>query len=191
VSVLEFIASLKWPITVLVALFVVTRAFTSDPGKGQALADWLNKRNVRANIGGQELEFTMAGTEDAAATVTAPDEQLAASIAGSTEPGTGSGIAVPTDEAVVQMRREAAEELMRNAARWGWDAAQMGFTTPPVPQIDWQGDRPVIRFGIGARTSQMARNLAHTVFQNMKDNPELAQRLEALLASSRRGNTQQ
>lgn len=163
----------------------MTRAFKRDPEKGKALARWLNSRNVRANIAGQELELTMAGSERAAATVTAPDEQLAAAITGIAAPDSESETAVPTDEAVVQMRREAAEELMRSAARWGWDAAQMGFKTPPEPQIDWQGNRPVIKFGIGAQTQRMA----HSLIQSLKDNPELAARAAQYL-TTRRSSTE-
>ncbi|MFB7288718.1 hypothetical protein [Actinacidiphila glaucinigra] len=141
-SVLQFIASLKWPITILIGLILLTCAHKKNPEPGRSFARWLGSRNLRANIAGQEFEITAPDLSGVATTVTAPDTELAQaiSISANIPPGAAG-------EAVVRFRRETVEELIRSAARWGWEIGQLGLPKPPTPQIDWEGERPVIQYG--------------------------------------------
>lgn len=72
-------------------------------------------------------------------------------------PGNGAEQPAPPAEPVrgpapdEELRRDAVEEIMRDAAGWGYDVARMRFQTRPVPEVDWSEDgRPRIRFGTGS-----------------------------------------
>jgi hypothetical protein len=45
-------------------------------------------------------------------------------------------------------RREAMESVIRESAAWGFDMAHLGFTTRPIPVIEWDHNgRPAILYG--------------------------------------------
>ncbi|MCA1838003.1 MAG: hypothetical protein LC674_04370 [Actinobacteria bacterium] len=47
-----------------------------------------------------------------------------------------------------QKRRSDIEHLLGVAAEWGWQMAHVGFTGPPEPVVEWDGDGyPRILFG--------------------------------------------
>jgi len=143
VSVLEFIAALKWPVVVLVALGVVSRGFKRNPDMGRWFRGWLDSRDVRGKIGPTEFEATASRAVEAAAGIAAAsDEHIADNLAASLgQAGTAQS------DGVHQLRREAVEALMRDSAKWGWVSAQMGFRSPPDPDIRWQEDgRPNILY---------------------------------------------
>lgn len=123
-SVLEFISSLKWPIIVLTVLIYGARTMKGHPDIWTWLKEWLDRRNINAQVLGAQLQTTDSAAPTAA--VTAPDTAL------------------PAGQAQ-EIRREAAEQLMRQAAIWGWHAHRVGAEVP-VPQIEMRGDQPVITF---------------------------------------------
>ncbi|BBB01058.1 hypothetical protein RVR_8297 [Actinacidiphila reveromycinica] len=143
-SVLEFISSLKWPVVVLVGIFVVSRGFKRNPDMGAWFRRWLDSRDVRGRVGPAEFEANLNATRDALVTAAASDDVLAAA----DQPV--SDLLVPSPDTTA-LRRDAVEVVMRTAARWGWDMADMGFRNPPVPVIQWDDDgTPKILFGEGA-----------------------------------------
>lgn len=152
-SVLEFISSLKWPVVVLVGIFVVSRGFKRNPDMGVWFRRWLDSRDVKAKGAGFELEATASRAVAAAASVAAAsDERLVAELDASVTQADGE----PASPAEVEgLRREAVETLMRDAASWGWEMAGMGFRTPPDPQVEWDIDGyPTIRYGAGGLISR-------------------------------------
>lgn len=71
--------------------------------------------------------------------------------------GPGEGPEVNTDEdtpmeraETEQVRRQAVEASFTQGAAWGWDMAQLGFKSRPIPVIEWSEDGlPNIRYGKG------------------------------------------
>jgi hypothetical protein len=137
-SVLEFVSSLKWPIVVLTVLGYGARLVKTHPGVGTWLKAWLDRRNINAQVLGAQLQTT--DSTPPAAVMTAPDDAL------------------PEGQAQ-EIRREAAEQLMRQATAWGWHAHRVGARMP-VPQIEMRGDQPVITFAdyLTARPSAQQQN---------------------------------
>lgn len=130
-SVLEFIAALKWPIVVLVGMAFASRRMRQDPDLTQWIKRWLDKRNVRAAFAGAEVETISAATLDAVAAASAPDAELLQRAANQSH----GAVAGPQ-----QLRREAVEELMQRMAGWGWETAFQGYERPPTPRVIWDGD---------------------------------------------------
>jgi len=90
--------------------------------------------------------------EQAAAVTAASDEELAAIAAVGPQEDDQDPEGAQPDLSV--MRREVVEDLLRTSARWGWEMAQMGFRTPPNPQVQWTGDgKPEILYGAGTSAS--------------------------------------
>ena len=48
------------------------------------------------------------------------------------------------------LAKDAVEQYMKVSAAWGYNMALIGFKSPPVPEIDWDEDRPQIKFGSGS-----------------------------------------
>jgi len=137
-SVLEFISSLKWPFVVLTILGYGARTVKGHPGVWTWLKEWLDRRNINAQVLGAQLQTTDSTAPTAA--VTAPDTAL------------------PIGQAQ-EIRREAAEQLMRQATIWGWHAHRVGAELP-VPKIEMRGDQPVITFTnyLAVRTAAEQQN---------------------------------
>ncbi|MGW4886921.1 hypothetical protein [Streptomyces murinus] len=153
-GVLEFISSLKWPIVVLVVFLAAITKLRRSPEARASLGAWLRTRNLRFRIAGQEFESTLADTLDNMTTAASGDGQLAGyaplparSLADGEERALHQTL--PADE-LTDLRRSAVEAVMRNAARWGWEMAQIGHQSPPNPQVRWTDDgTPEILFGAG------------------------------------------
>lgn len=131
---LEFISSLKWPIVVLVLAGAATIKLRKKPQFWTWLQGWLDRRNIHAQAFGAQLQTTDAAAP--AAAVTAPDAEL-------------------PDGDAQEIRREAAEQLMRQAAMWGWHAHRVGAPIP-VPTIDTMGELPVISFSTESPAQQQS-----------------------------------
>lgn len=123
-SVLEFISSLKWPVVLLAVLGWIAHTLRK-PAVTDWLKEWLSTRNFRARFATGEIETTSVAAAVQAATAT--DEQLG------------------QQEEPQRLRQEAAEQLMRQAAMWGWRAHRAGMEIP-VPQVEMRGDQPIITF---------------------------------------------
>ncbi|MFJ1554358.1 hypothetical protein [Streptomyces mirabilis] len=156
-SVLEFISSLKWPIVVLVIGLTAMSQLRRSPATRSSLAEWFRRRNFRVQVAGQELEMTLADTVDNMTAAASGDGQLAAYVQGPRESGKSNEVDPnsrdePTGETdLTGLRRSAVEAVMRNAAQWGWEMAQLGFRSPPDPQVRWTDDgTPEIMFGTGS-----------------------------------------
>ncbi|MFI2202680.1 hypothetical protein ACH47Z_18245 [Streptomyces sp. NPDC020192] len=138
-SVLEFISSVKWPITLLILVGFTSWQSKRNPGISETIKSFVMSRNFRLQAFGADVEATKAETTAAAAGELAArtDEELAQA-------------AQPTTTGqpdVAQIRREAVEAVMTSAAQWGWAMAQMGFKNPPNPAIQWNADgQPEIGF---------------------------------------------
>lgn len=142
VSVLEFIAALKWPITVLLLVGLAVWRTRRNPELAEYLKRFMAGRNVRVNIGGQELELSAA--EAAVRTATQSDIELGEAAEEAATIGDAEST-VPRD--VTEIRREALETVLVEAAHWGWNMAEMGFQIPPKPEIAWDNaDQPRILF---------------------------------------------
>jgi hypothetical protein len=169
VSVLEFIAAIKWPVFLLVLLGVTVRGAKKHPEVSARVAAYFEKRDISGKAGPVEFQATSKdAVEQAAAVSAASDEVLAASTFSFdlgdlfTEP--------PPDPTV--MRRDAVEDVMRLSAQWGWEAAQMGFRSPPNPHIEWSEDgRPEIKFGAGTGVG-----VSHTYVVGEDDRANAAER---------------
>ncbi|MFF3871211.1 hypothetical protein [Streptomyces sp. NPDC001978] len=139
-SVLEFISSLKWLVTLLILVVFISWRARRNPDLSNTLKTFVMSRNFRLQAFGADVEATRAEVETAVAGALAArtDEELAeaAEPAASGEPD------------VAQLRREAVEAVMTSAAHWGWSMAQMGFKNPPNPAIRWDEEgQPKIVFG--------------------------------------------
>lgn len=155
-SVLEFIAAVKWPITVLLLAGFVTWRTRRNPAWLTWLKDLISERNLRLNIGGQEVELTAA--EAAVRTATQSDVELG----GAVEDASAEG-----GKDVTAIRREAVETVMVEAAHWGWNMAQLGYNSPVDPGIKWDDDgHPRILFTQRALSDDEARMAA--ILRRMK-----------------------
>ncbi|MGI5515314.1 hypothetical protein [Streptomyces sp. CA-106131] len=139
-SVLEFISSLKWPVTLLILVGFTSWRARRNPELSKTLKTFFMSRNFRLQAFGADVEATRAEVETAAAGALAArtDEELAQA---AEPPASG-------EPDVAQLRREAVEAVMTNAVHWGWTVARMGFQNPPNPVIQWNAEgQPKIEFG--------------------------------------------
>lgn len=134
VTWLEFISSLKWPIVVLAAIAWLARATKTNPGFGKWLKDWIDKRNLNAELPGMKISTSDA--QQAVQTATAPDGDL------------------PEGRAQ-EIRQEAVEQLMRQASILGW-IAHMNNESPPSPTIQQVEGQTVIDFARTITAEQRA-----------------------------------
>lgn len=154
-SVLEFISSVKWPITLLILVGFISWRARRNSELTETIKAFVMSRNFRLQAFGADVEATKAETTAAGEIAARTDEELAQAA----DP-------VATGEPdVTQIRREAIEAVMTNAAQWGWAMAQMGFKNPPSPAIQWSADgQPEIAFGSAAfdaaRQAAIQRRLA-------------------------------
>jgi uncharacterized membrane protein YccC len=139
VGILEFISSLRWPITVLVLAGGGYWAAKHNKGLQQTLREMFTKRNMRLNLGGQEFEISgVAEIAETAALAAQSDAQLARMAAEEDSPRRSD---------VTEMRRDLLELVVQSAAHWGWRAAKAGVEMPPEPIVTWTEDGvPEIRF---------------------------------------------
>lgn len=143
-SVLEFISSVKWPITLLILVGFTSWRVRRNPNLAETFKSFVMSRNFRLQAFGADVEATTAETAAAGGLAARTDDELA-QVADPSAPGQPD---------VAQIRREAVESLMTSAAQWGWSMAQMGFKTPPNPAIQWNADgQPEIAFGSGGGDS--------------------------------------
>ncbi|MEU5737015.1 hypothetical protein ABZ784_03335 [Streptomyces tendae] len=153
-SVLQFIAALKWPLFLLIVLGFVWWRTRRNPSLGQTTRQLIEARNIRMNVGGQELELTRV--EEAAAIAASSDETIAAA-AQRTDP--------QEDPDVVSIRREAIEQLMLRSIHWGWSTSRNDPRHRPEPMIIWDASgQPLITTmnsdESAARLAAMQRRLA-------------------------------
>lgn len=160
-SVLQFISSIKWPITVLLLSGWISWRAKRNANWGALAKGLIERRNLRLNIAGQELEISgvQEAVEAAALAATASDKDL-------TEASQGNGVEGPD---VSQIRREAVEAIMQKAATLGWFAGASGEALPPGLALRWQDDGSpdlvtvINRPRQGARARVLARALENLV----------------------------
>lgn len=123
-SVLEFIASLKWPVTVLLLVGLASWRLRRSPELGHSIRALIGSRSIRLNIAGQEVELGEAA--GAATFAAAPDEAL-----------TEITSQRDAEQDITEIRREAVEEAMNAAALYGWHAARSGAARLPDLSLQW------------------------------------------------------
>lgn len=135
VSVLEFIAAIKWPITVLILAGVAALALRRSPRTRGSMGTWLRERNLRLNVAGQEFEATLAATRGSMGVAAENDSNLAAAVADAIEPSEAA--VEQTQETVEAARRAAVETVLRSGVRLGWQLAKSGTSAPPAVEVHW------------------------------------------------------
>lgn len=90
----------------------------------------------------EKLEEVQAAAQEVAAEVIYKTSSDEANISESAEV---QAVSVQSQEE----RRAAIESLITEAAEWGWLMADLGFTSPPRPNIEWIDDKPFITFAVG------------------------------------------
>lgn len=60
-------------------------------------------------------------------------------------------------------RRRAVNDLITDAAEWGLALAQIGFSTPPRPRIEWRDGEPFILSGVGDPEGMRGSRLGGTL----------------------------
>lgn len=136
---LEFIAAIKWPITVIFLAIVTLAVAKRSPNGRRAAGQWLNRRNLRVSIAGQELDISVAETEGSMSLAAGNDSALAAIVA-VPDPECDEGDHPADSEAVEAARRTAVEALSQNAVRLGWQWARRGESAPPELAVSWTND---------------------------------------------------
>ncbi|MEZ0092869.1 putative DCC family thiol-disulfide oxidoreductase YuxK [Streptacidiphilus sp. EB129] len=151
VTILQFIVDMKWVfLTLILVGLVVVGIKRSSPATKAALRNAVISRGLKVDLPGG-IGFDWSPPSSAAvAMAAAPDAQLAQSTSGEGQAPTQDQV----QDHVQALRRDAVEQVMREAARWGWMMARTGFQSPPVPQINWVGDHPQITFGATAAAAQ-------------------------------------
>lgn len=147
-SVLEFISSVTWPITVLLLVTVGYVIIKRDKGLRAFIKHVISNRDMRMSAPGLDIEFTRA--ESAAELAAQPDEQLLQVVSDSgAAVGINDGSIEPRDATL--LRREAVEEVLREAAELGWHFAKTTNGGPPELAIRWDEDgRPDVVYDMGA-----------------------------------------
>jgi hypothetical protein len=126
VTTLQFLASLKWPLLILILAGLVTVAIKrASPETRAAFRHALLNRSLKVSVAGASFEAGAPTPQEALALATAPDAQIAASAAAGQEDA--------TPEQVEMIRREAVDYLTRTAASMGWRAGLAGASSPPIP----------------------------------------------------------
>ncbi len=139
-SILEFIAAVKWPLVVLIVVGLATLLVVKYESLREALKQALD-RIESLKVG--NVEVTLGAVLRAA--------QL------SDQTFNAQGV---EGADVQQLRREAVEEIIRRASAWGWSAARMGtWQREPEPIVRWDGDEPVIQFGVASAAESHSRML--------------------------------
>ena len=49
-----------------------------------------------------------------------------------------------------ELTKESVEKYIKVSAEWGYNMALIGFSTAPIPEIDWVENQPQIKFGTGS-----------------------------------------
>lgn len=137
---LQFLAAIKWPVTVLLLALLATVALKRSPGARNAMGSWLRERDVRVNIAGQEIEATRTATQASMDLAADSDTELAEVV---TEPKPSdedeqpqrSG---PTLEAIKLeiARRAVVENVALNAIRLGWEWGRTHDAAPEL-SVEW------------------------------------------------------
>ncbi|MFI9465718.1 hypothetical protein [Streptomyces xiamenensis] len=130
----EFIVETQWTLLLLIILLPLIIGMIANREFRAAI---LNRR-VSVSTTGIEMEPSAAATA-ALATATATDEEVARALSADDEPA--------KPEEVTAVRREAVEELVREATRYGYEAAQGGSPVLTPPTVDWKAaGGPRIRY---------------------------------------------
>lgn len=148
-STLEFVSSIKWPVTVLILAAMATVVLKRSPGTRQSVGTWFSRRNLRLNVGGQEFEATVAETQGSIGAAISLDSELAEAAgrspeAGAEEQSSGSASA---DREVETQRRKTVGALARNAVRlgWLWGRGEHG-ASEPLTSVTWDpAGNPMLR----------------------------------------------
>lgn len=155
-SVLEFIAAIKWPVTLLILATAAMYTLRRSPEARASFNRHMQTRNWRIRIAGQEVEGTLIAAQPAMTAAVLTDDQLAAELVRrfreeqqSIADLDLSQYRLPTDNDIETTRREAVESVMRTAARWGWDMAHRELRQLPELDIEWTNEgRPEISIGV-------------------------------------------
>lgn len=139
-STLEFIAAIKWPATMLLLASMVTVLLKKNPETRKAWGTWFNRRNLRVNIGGQEIEASLAETRDSIDAAASPDPEVADPATQAANPNGEQqpSAQVRRDRSVENVRREAVATLAQNATRlgWLWARGERG-ASEPITAVHW------------------------------------------------------
>lgn len=139
-SVLEFIAAIKWPLTVLILAGFAAIALRRSPQTRGSIAAWLHRRNLRLHLAGQEFEATVAETQGSIDAAISPDPALTEAVARTPEGEEGQHRPerIAAEKELENARRQAVADVARNAVRlgWQWGRGEQG-ASEPMTAVSW------------------------------------------------------
>lgn len=139
-SVLEFIVAIKWPVTILIMTGIILLVLRWSAGTRQAIRIWMDRRNLRVHVAGQEIEATLVQTQGSMDLAAGNDSTLADTVAiGEDSPEAAEQESQLAPEAVELLRRAAVENVVNGAVRLGWQWSQRGGAEPDVT-VSWTDD---------------------------------------------------
>lgn len=142
----EFIVETQWALIVLLALLTVTLAMVCSRSFRAAVLS----RTWRIGPGGLTSELPPPNGE-ALQHATRTDGEVVEAL------GAGGDSASAEQVDITTFRRGVVEALMRDAARWGWYQAQLGFRRPPDCHVDWEAEGgPRLRNDTAAANDRMS-----------------------------------
>lgn len=184
-SVLEFISSIKWPVTVLLIAAMVTLRVKRNPNILKRLGAWFSGRNIRLNVVGQEFEATIAEIQGSMDAATSPDSELVESVALASgpegeRPTPGAG---QTEQEVESARRQAVARVARTAVRlgWHWARGEEG-SSEPVVHVRWNQDgHPSLRVFSAEDSAREVMRMLRSLSANPAEYEALQSQLRGIL----------
>ncbi|WP_062215809.1 hypothetical protein [Streptomyces sp. NBRC 109706] len=164
-TVAEFIVETQWTLLILLLATVLTVGMVCSEKFREAVL----KRNWRAGVDGisSEVAAPASTTEAIEAVVNpAPDDS-----------GT---------EDSVSYRKGAVENLVKEAAQWGWRQARAGSDEPPAPGIDWEADGGPRVYNLPEGKSledaaqSLASHLAAPAIREFQESPAMVELRESM-----------
>ncbi|WP_329368752.1 hypothetical protein OG896_24610 [Streptomyces sp. NBC_00669] len=144
-TTLEFIAAVKWPVTVLLLALLLVVALRS-PSVRRAVGAWLRMRNLSVGVGQAHMALNLVQTEAALGIAADGDSELAQVVAGpespDEEPQAQRRNDLSSGPQVLEIaRRQAVEDVARSAAALGFEWAQAHDGQPEIA-VQWTGGVP-------------------------------------------------
>jgi hypothetical protein len=136
--VLDYVKTLTWPVVILIALLLFKGSIARLVGEGKTRI-----KGPGFEVQAEAATYVLSqGLTASAKTLTKSTRRRRSD--SSRSPEDRRAAAGPPDEADdgtdEAARRDALEHVIRQAATWGWQMAQLGADEPPVPQITWDAD---------------------------------------------------
>ncbi|MEU6381855.1 hypothetical protein [Streptomyces sp. NPDC046909] len=130
---MEFVVAMKWPFLILILLaaaLIPLRSASRRKALTKFLSDLLRHRDVSLTVGQFALSLSRVEQElaEAAGILDTTLPKARVDVQGEAEGDIHESVA---------LSREAVERIVKYSAELGWNAARLGFPTPPAPTIKW------------------------------------------------------